>query len=84
MVLANTAGVTKVFPVNIGVPPVGVVYQLNTVPGVVELAVMVPVVPILTDCVGGLTLTSGITIGVTVTGTTVLSGDTQLPNDASA
>ncbi len=66
------------------VPPVGVVYQLNIVPGVVDDAVIVADVPAFTAWVGGVTVTSGITTAVTVTGATVLSGDTQLPKTASA
>ena len=49
----------KVVPVNMGVPPVGVVYQLSVAPGVVEDAVMVAVWPALTVWVGGVTVMVG-------------------------
>ena len=66
------------------VPPVGVVYQLNTVPGVVDEAVNIAVVPGMMVCVGGVTVTSGTTTGCTVTIAGVRVVDTQLPADDSA
>ena len=49
----------KVAPVNMGVPPVGVVYQLNVAPGVVDDAVKIVVCPVFTALVGGITVTAG-------------------------
>jgi hypothetical protein len=82
--LANSGGVVYVAPVNIDVPPVGVVNQLNTAPGVVDEAVNDVVCPGRIVCVGGVTVISGITIGFTVTVTGVRVGDTQLPEALSA
>ena len=45
---------------NIGVPPVGVVYQLNVAPGVLDDAVNTAVCPAVIVCVGGVTATSGL------------------------
>ena len=63
--LAVAGGVINVVPVNMGAPPVGVVYQLKVAPGVVDDAVNVPVCPEKTVTVGGVTATLG--AGLTVT-----------------
>ena len=59
-------------PVKIGAPPVGVVYQLNISPGVVDEAVNVAVCPEFTACVGGVTVISGTGFRVTAPGARVV------------
>ena len=59
MALAVSAGLVKVAPVNIGVPPVGVVYQLNVAPAVDDEAVKVAVCPLFMVRDGGVTATFG-------------------------
>ena len=63
-----SAGVVNVGPVNIGVPPSGLVYQLNIAPAVPEEAVKVVVCPALIARVGGVTVIEGIPLMVTDAG----------------
>ena len=57
-----TTGVVNTAPVNIGDPPVGVVYHLKDVPVVVDEAVNVVDCPELILRTGGFTATSGIVL----------------------
>ena len=75
MVLAVNGGDVNTVPVNIGVPPVGVVYHLNEVPGVVEDAVKVAVCPELIFRDGGVTATLGTAAAVIVTDPLALVAD---------
>ena len=76
MLLLNTGGVVYTAPIKMGEPPVGVVYQLNVVPDVVDDAVKVAVCPGLTVCVGGVTATSGTVAALTVTAPLALVAET--------
>ena len=62
------AGVVNVGPENTGDPPLSLVYQLKTVPGVFEDAVNVVLSPGFTFRVGGVIVKSGVPLMVIVAG----------------
>jgi hypothetical protein len=78
------AGVVNVAPVNIGAPPLAVVYQLNTAPAVVDAALITAVWPDEICALDGVTVKVGATgVGLTTTSVFALVELTQLPVAAS-